>query len=224
MNKKEYTMTQQVKKPVYSLIGVMVSITLMAGCVLHVGAGESTNSASKGNSSSWSDGKNYSEVNKSIRISDGENVGNVSTVNGSLAIGDNVSAGRVTSVNGKLRAGTNATVSELSTVNGSLSAESGLRASGNVSTVNGSIKLYADSEVGGSVSTVNGSIKLEGVSIDENIETVNGSIDLTDGTRVKGDITFQWNKNNYGKIYLERPVELKFADESLKDKVVENFK
>lgn len=228
-------MTRHEKKPVYTFLGTILSIILLAGCVVHVGADESERT-----NSSWSDGQSYSEINKSIRISDGENVGNVSSVNGSLTMGDKVSAEKVTSVNGRLQVGTGASVNELSTVNGSLSAEAGLRARGNVSTVNGSINLHDDSEVGGSVSTVNGSIKLKGVSIDENIETVNGSIHLEDNTVVRGDITFHWNKNNTykgnnptltidssstveGNIYLERPVDLDFADESLKNRVVKNF-
>jgi DUF4097 and DUF4098 domain-containing protein YvlB len=225
-------MRNQMRKPVFTFVGSVVSIILLAGCVVHVGAGE--------NSNSWSDGKNYSEVNKSISIGDGKTVGNVSSVNGGLKLGDNVDAGKVSSVNGRLRVGSDARVDELSTVNGSLSSDEGLRSAGDVSTVNGSIKLKHNSNVGGTVSTVNGSINLEGVSIEKNIETVNGSIYLEDNTSVNGDIVFQWNKrNNYqgkdpklviesgsiveGQIILQRPVELDIEDKSTLDKVVEDF-
>ena len=158
-------MRNQMRKPVFTFVGSVVSIILLAGCVVHVGAGE--------NSNSWSDGKNYSEVNKSISIGDGKTVGNVSSVNGGLKLGDNVDAGKVSSVNGRLRVGSDARVDELSTVNGSLSSDEGLRSAGDVSTVNGSIKLKHNSNVGGTVSTVNGSINLEGVSIEKNIEKSN---------------------------------------------------
>ena len=228
-------MTKNIKKPIFTFMAGFTSLILLAGCVVHVGAGESDNHAS-----SWSSGKDYSEVNKSIKISEGKSVGNVSTVNGSLHLGDKVSAEKVSSVNGRLKVGDNVTVEGLSTVNGGLSAGEGLRAEDNVSTVNGSIKLHENSQVGGTVSTVNGSINLEGVIIGQNIETVNGSISLEDNTIVKGDITYRWNKkNNYnrkdpvlridasstveGNIYLERQVELDFADESLKSKVIEKF-
>ena len=234
-------MTNQLRKPIFTFIGAVCSIILLAGCIVHVGAGEAGEDG-YASSSSWSEGKNYSEVNKSINIGDGQSVGNVSTVNGSLSMGDSVTADKVSSVNGRLSVGENANVRELSTVNGSLKVGEGLRTKNDVSTVNGSIKLRNDSEVGGTISTVNGSITLDGVRVEKNIETVNGSITLSENSLVNGDIVYRWNKNNYnshtrkppvlkidgsssveGQIILEQEVELDFADKSLMDKVVERF-
>lgn len=226
-------MTQQVRRPVLTFILAVMSVILLAGCIVHVGA-------SKANAGISKDG-DYSSVNKSLTISEGKSIGDASAVNGRLTLEDNVIAKDVSSVNGRLAVGNNVTVDELSSVNGKLSAGHSLRANSDVSTVNGKIELREKSLVKGSVSSVNGKMEIDGVDIEKNIETVNASIELTGNTRVQGDIVYKRknNNNNYnqrnpvlriekgvridGNIILEGPVDLEFGDDNLKNKVIEKF-
>ncbi len=227
-------MTKPVQKSITTFFMAFFSIVMLGGCIVHVGSG-------KANASIDGYG-NYSEVNKSLRISEGRTVGDVSSVNGGLTIEDNVVAEDVTSVNGRLRVGENVTVDELSTVNGRLSAGEGLTANDDVSTVNGKIDLNANTTVKGNVSTVNGNIDLTSVLVEKNLETVNASILLSGNTHIKGDIRYngknrnndRWNKNNPkltiekgvkvdGQIIIEQEVDFDFADESMMDKVVRNY-
>ncbi len=231
-------MTTSVKKSVTTFLGTFfaafIAIVALTGCVIHVGSGKAN--------ASMGDYSDYSEVNKSIRVSEGRNVGDVSSVNGSIMIEDNVTAEEVTSVNGRLRVGENVTAEELSTVNGKLVAGEGLKTKEDVSTVNGGIELNERSVVGGNVSTVNGNIELEGVTVEKNIETVNSSIVLGYGTHIKGDIIYKdsnknqgdWNRKNPkltiedgarvdGKIIIEREVDFDFEDSSMMDKVVRDY-
>lgn len=226
-------MTQQVRRPVLTFIAAIMSVILLAGCIVHVGA-------SKANTSVSFD-QDYSSVNKALTIGEGKTIGDASAVNGRLTIEDNVNAQDVSSVNGRLSVGDNVTVNELSTVNGKISAGKGLVANNDVSTVNGKIELNEKSVVKGNVSSVNGKMELDGVDIEKNIETVNASIYLTGNTRVHGDIIYKRRNNNNsytkrnpvlridkgvtidGNIILEGPVDLEFDDKSINDKVIERF-
>ena len=227
-------MTKPIQKSISTFFVAFFSVVMLGGCIVHVGA-----SKANANVDGYS---NYSEVNKSLRISEGRSVGNVSSVNGSLTIEDNVVAEEVSSVNGRLRVGENVTVDELSTVNGSLTAGEGLTSNHSVSTVNGKIDLSDKSMVKGNVSTVNGSIDLTGVVVEKDIETVNASISLSGNTHIMGDIIYKDNnrgKNKWksknptltiekgvkvdGKIIVEREVDFDFADSSMMDKVVRKY-
>lgn len=229
-------MTQQVRKPVLTFIAAIMSITLLAGCIVHVGKSKA--------SANVSFDTDYSSVNKSLTIDEGKTIGDASAVNGRLTLRDNVTADDVSSVNGRLSVGDNVTVNELSTVNGKIDAGSRLLANNDVSTVNGKIELNEKSVVKGSVTSVNGKIEIDGVNIGKNIETVNASITLKGDTVVHGDIIYKRRNNkhkhnNYnrnpvlriekgvsikGNIILEGPVDLEFDDSSLQDKVIEEFK
>jgi hypothetical protein len=225
-------MTKQVKRPVITFLLAVMSLVLLAGCIVHVGSGKANATISSGD--------DYSSVNKSLTISQGRSIGDASAVNGRLTIEDGVSAKDVSSVNGRLSVGENVSVSDLSTVNGKLSAGNGLKASGDVSTVNGKIELNEGSEVKGDVSSVNGKMEIDGVTIYRNIETVNANIELTGNTVVKGDIVYKRKKNNKynqrnptlhikkgviveGNIIIEGPVDFEFEDDSLISKVIEKF-
>lgn len=226
-------MTKQVRRPVLTFIVAIMSVILLAGCIVHVGA-------SKANAKISIDG-NYSSANKSVTVSKGKTIGDASAVNGRLTIEDNVTAKDVSSVNGRLSVGDNVTVDELSSVNGKLSAGHGLLANGNVSTVNGKIELREKSTVKGNVSSVNGKMEIDGVAIQKNIESVNASIELSGNTHVQGDIVYKRKNNNNsynirnpvlriekgvridGSIILEGPVDLEFDDENLQSKVVKKF-
>lgn len=228
-------MTQQVRRPVLTFIAAIMSVILLAGCIVHVGA-------SKANVNASFD-QDYSSVNKSLTIGEGKTIRDASAVNGRLTVEDNVTAQDVSSVNGRLSVGDNVTLNDLSTVNGKISAGHGLMANGDVSTVNGKIELNEKSLVKGSVTSVNGKMALDGVDVENNIETVNASITLRGNTRVQGDIIYKRKNNKYsynnynrnpilriakgvridGNIILEAPVDLEFDDESLQDKVIEKF-
>lgn len=227
-------MTTSVKKSVITFLGVFFATVTLTGCVIHIGSGKANASMAE-----YSD---YSEVNKSIKVSEGRNVGDVSSVNGSISIEDNVTAEEVSTVNGRLRVGENVTVEELSTVNGKIVAGEGLKTSDDVSTVNGGIELNERTVIGGNVSTVNGNIDLAGVVIEKNIETVNASIVLGYGTHIKGDIIYKgknkdsgnWKNKQpkltiedgvrvEGSIIIEREVDFDFEDSNMMDKVVRNY-
>jgi UDP-3-O-[3-hydroxymyristoyl] glucosamine N-acyltransferase len=226
-------MTQQVRRPVLTFIAATMSIILLAGCIVHVGA-------SKANTNLSLD-EDYSSVNKSLTIGEGKTIGDASAVNGSLTIKDNVIAQDVSSVNGRLSVGDNVTVDELSTVNGKITVGEGLVANSDVSTVNGKIELNEKSVVKGSVTSVNGKMELDGVEIEKNIETVNASITLRGNTHVQGNIIYKRRNNNNsytkrnpvlrigkdvkidGNIILEGPVDLEFDDKSMNNQVIERF-
>ncbi len=226
-------MTQHARRPVLTFILAVMSVVLLAGCIVHVGA-------SKANAGVSIDG-DHSSVNKSLTIGEGKTIGDASAVNGRLTIEDNVTAKDVSSMNGSLSVGNNVTVEELSTVNGKLSVGHSLLATSNVSTVNGKIELREKSVVKGNVSSVNGKMEIDGVDIEKNIETVNASIELSGNTRVQGDIVYKRKNNNNsynnrnpvlriekdvridGNIILEGPVDIEFDDKSLQSKVIEKF-
>lgn len=225
-------MTKQVRRPVITFIFSVMTVILLAGCIVHVGANKAN--------ANISFGEDYSSVNKSLSIGEGKTIGDASTVNGKLSLADNVTAQEVSSVNGRLVVGESVNVDELSTVNGKLSAGKNFTSKGDVSTVNGKIELVKDSVVKGNVRSVNGKIDIDGVDIHQNIETVNGNVELNGNTRVRGDIIFERrNKNSYnkrspvlriekgvqvdGNIILESPVDIEFEDEDLKNKVITKF-
>jgi hypothetical protein len=226
-------MTQQVRRPVLTFIVAIMSVILLAGCIVHLGA-------SKVNAQVSTD-DDYSPANKYLTVGEGKTIGDASAVNFTLTIEDNVTAKDVSSVNGRLYVGDNVTVDELSSVNGNLSAGHGLLANRNVSTVNGKIKLREKSLVKGNVSSVNGKMEIDGVDIQKNIETVNASIELSGNTHVQGDIVYKRKNNNNsynnrnpvlrirkgvridGNIILEGPVDLEFDDESLQSKVIKKL-
>jgi len=206
---------------------------MLSGCIIHVGS-------SKANAE-YAFGSDHSSVNKSLTISKGKSIGDASSVNGRLTIEDDVKADDISSVNGSLIIGRNVQAEEISTVNGKLRAESNLFVKEDVSSVNGSIELASNSTVEGKVETVNGSITLDGVRVKDDIETTNGSIYLSGNTTVEGDIVYTWNKNNSqykgryptlsiddgvsisGNIILHRPVDLKFEDANLEQKVIKKY-
>jgi DUF4097 and DUF4098 domain-containing protein YvlB len=226
-------MTQQVRRPVLTFILAVMSLILLAGCIVHVGSGKANARISLDS--------DYSSVNKSLTIPEGKTIGDASAVNGRLSVEDNVTAEDVSSVNGRLSVGNNVSLDDLSSVNGKLSAGHGLLANGDVSTVNGKIVLHEKSVVKGNVSSVNGKMEIHGVDIERNIETVNANIELSGNTKVQGDIIYKRRNNNSnynkrnpllsikkgvvieGDIIIEGPVDFDFDDKSLHDKVIKKY-
>ena len=158
-------------------------------------------------------------LNKSIRIGDGETTSGASTVNGSITVGsDAVVTGTVSTVNGTIRIGDNARVEDAETVNGSLRVSDGAQSQdlssvngavhvgtgvtvdGEISVVNGKINLESGTTVSRDISNVNGEIKLSGAEIGGNLTTVNGDVLLQDKALLKGDLIVEkpsgWNNNS----------------------------
>jgi len=224
-------MTKQIKLPIYGFIGLITSLFMLAGCIIHVGASDA-----KGGYAYASD-RDYTSTNKSVKVPSGKSLGEVSSVNGSVTIDDGVTATEVSNVNGRIRIGDNVTVESVSLVNGSIKIGENFSAAGSVETVNGSIDIDEESIVNGNIETVNGDVRLEEVSVAKDIVTVNGDIFLTDGTVIEGDVRFEGkpNKNNWpsraptltvdktsdirGKIIIYKDVDFNFADPSMMDKV-----
>ncbi len=231
-HRKGTHMSNRIKRPVFTFIGTVFSFILLSGCIVHVGASPSEYGHS---------GSDYSSVNKSLKVSDGKEVGDLSSVNGRLSVGDRVSAEDISSVNGSLSIGSNVSAEDVSTVNGRLSASEGLRVSGDLTSVNGGISVARNSEILGDVTSVNGSIKLNGVTVGKNVETVNASIDILAGSQIKGNIVYQKTSrnNNYrgknpklsisadssldGQIILYREVDLDIDNSDLMKKVVRKY-
>lgn len=161
-------------------------------------------------------GEDGSEVNKSLEVPAGRQVGDLSSVNGSIRIEDDVKAGEVETVNGAIRLGDRVAVKSVEvvngsvragdelvvergveTVNGSLEFGPGLRAGGDVESVNGGIRS-SRCAIDGAVETVNGSIDLSACQIAKNIETVTGNVTLQDGTVLLGDLIVSKPNNNWG--------------------------
>jgi UDP-3-O-[3-hydroxymyristoyl] glucosamine N-acyltransferase len=232
----ELVMISQIRRPVYSFIGITLVSLSLSGCIIHVNA----------KSKDWdNDSTSYMEdlksTNKSVNVGEGRTVENVGSVNGSVVIKDNVTAKRVTNTNGSITIGDNVKVESVEAVNGGIKIGEGFVSEEDVSTVNGQIAIQEKSQIGGELSTVNGSVSINGVVVEKDIVTVNGSIKLKDGSLVKGDIHFRGNsKNNYyknypvlyisadsnveGDIILERPVELELENKSLESKVKRLYK
>ncbi len=142
-------------------------------------------------------GENFTTVNKTVQIEDGETVGKIRTVNGFVRIGEGSSAESIQSVNGAIDIDENARIEEgVSAINGGIDVERGADVGGNVETVNGGIEVWA-SKVGGDV------------------ETVNGAIELLDGTVVEGNVLVKkpwgWSSEDRKpvKVELGRDVQVK---------------
>jgi hypothetical protein len=152
-----------------------------------------------------------SKVNRAVRVSAGQTVGEVSSVNGSVHIEDGVTAQDVDTVNGSISIGKNARVGEVETVNGSITLGDGTKAA-SVGSVNGAMKLGENVQVEGEATTVNGSMVLaKGSSVKGSLENVNGSMSL-DAARVggrlktvNGDIKVGANSHVAGGMLVEKP-------------------
>lgn len=224
-------MINQIRRPIYSFIGITLMSISLSGCIIHVNAKDWDN---EHNQSSYS--SDIKSTNKSVKVDDGRTVEDVGSVNGRVSIADNVNAKRVTNTNGQIKIGDNVTVQSVKAVNGQIKIGDGFVSKEDVSTVNGQISIKEKGNIGGELSTVNGSITIRDVVVEKDIVTVNGSITLSEGSLVKGDIHFRGNnRNKYNKRYpvlyisadsnvegnivLERPVELKLENKALESKV-----
>ncbi len=153
-------------------------------------------------------------VNKSIRVGDGEQTGplssvngsitvgnsvvvdgDVATTNGSIRIGDNVQFQAAETTNGKIRVGSGAITDSLETVNGEISVGENASIQRGVETVNGGIQLSRGSTVGDDVGTVNGSLTVEGTEVGGDLSTVMGSVAVTEGSVVRGDVVIRKSKS-----------------------------
>ena len=155
-------------------------------------------------------------VNKSIRVGDGEQTGplssvngsitvgnsvvvdgDVETTNGSIKIGDNVQFQSAETTNGRIRVGSGAITDSIETVNGEISVGENASIRGSVETVNGGIQLSRGSTVGEDIGTVNGSLAVAGTDVGGDLSTVMGSVALTDGSIVRGDVVIR-KSNSWG--------------------------
>ncbi|SFR93873.1 hypothetical protein SAMN05216570_0898 [Dyella sp. OK004] len=140
------------------------------------------------------------KINGTVRVENGQQVGDVSTVNGSVRIGDNATVQKASTVNGSVELGEKSQATEISTVNGSATLGAGSRITGEVGTTNGTIKLGKGAEVAGKVANVNGTISLDAAHVAKGIETVSGSIYVGANSRVEGGILVEkpggWFNNN----------------------------
>lgn len=218
------------KKHTLALLIPLFSVTLLSGCIIHVGG----DADAHGNSSTVFGG---------IDIQSDRQVGDLSTVNGGIDIGHRSHAGDVSTVNGGIELGDNVSVEEAETVNGSITAGKNLQVNDDLETVNGRIELQKGARVGGDISTVNGDILLTDAVVNEDLQTLNGDIKLRGNTQIKGDVVFEhrkddgwdWSKEDEpalvvekdvridGRIILEKPVRLKLENPALLEKVERRY-
>ena len=167
---------------------------------------------------------NAGNVNKSVKIGEGNTSNGESSVNGSISVGAGaIGTGGLSTVNGRIRVDSDATVEAVSTVNGGVRIDSGSKTeslstvngainvaenvtvNGEIEAVNGQIDLGEGSEVRRDVSNVNGEIELRASKVNGDISTVTGDIDLSDGAEVMGNIVVEkpngwgWNDNEKSK-------------------------
>lgn len=218
------------KKSLIAGAVLLVSASMLSGCVIHVGNGSAV------------DGSDFSSILGNIDIAEGKHAGDISSVNGNVEISDHASADDVSIVNGNLEMESHVTVSSVDIVNGDISATSHLTVLGDVESVNGNINLPEQSKIGGSVETVNGDIIAVDTVIDKDIETLNGDISLKGSTHLVGSITYRKSESSWGKmsdskptlfigkdvivdgsIILERPVTLELENPSLNQKVIVSY-
>lgn len=157
-------------------------------------------------------------VNRSVRVADGEAASGASSVNGSVTVGSDATVtGDVSTVNGGIRVGDRSVIEDADTVNGSVKISDYVQAR-NLSTTNGNIQIGENATIDGYVSTTNGDITVEtnttvaddlgntngdieliGGRIGGTVSTTNGDIELFDGAVVGGDIIVEkargWNWN-----------------------------
>ncbi len=158
-------------------------------------------------------------VNKSVKIGDGNTSGGESSVNGSISVGSGaIVTGDLSTVNGRIRIGSDASVEDVETVNGGVRVDSGTKTEslstvngaidvadnvtvdGEIEAVNGEIDLGKGSSVRRGVSNVNGEIELHASTVGGNVSTVSGDVDLSGGAEVMGDIIVEksrgwgWNE------------------------------
>jgi len=232
----ELAMINQIRRPIYSFIGITLISFALSGCIIHVNA---KNKDWDTDTTAYS--SDVKSTNKSVKVGAGRTVQDVGSVNGSVIIKNKVTAERVSNTNGSISIGDNVKVASVNGVNGQIKIGKDFVAEQNVSTVNGQIKIQEQGQIGGELSTVNGNISINGVIVEKNIVTVNGNVTLKDGSLVKGNIYFSGQSNqNYNKNYpvlfisadsnvegdiiLERPVELAFENKRLESKVKRLYK
>ncbi|MFT6086056.1 MAG: hypothetical protein ACJAWT_001306 [Glaciecola sp.] len=226
-------MINQIRRPIYSFIGITLISLSLGGCIIHVNAKNKD-----GDKDSYS--SDVTSTNKSVKVAEGRTVEDVGSVNGSVVIKDNVTAKHVSNTNGRISIGNNVSVDSVDAVNGQIKIGERFVAKEGVSTVNGQIVIQEQGQIGGGLATVNGNILLNSVVVEKDIVSVNGNIKLKAGSLVKGDIHFHKSSNNYNKNYpvlyisadsnvhgdiiLERPVELELENTSLESKIKRLYK
>ncbi|MDZ3822564.1 MAG: hypothetical protein U0S76_03070 [Pseudoxanthomonas sp.] len=166
-----------------------------------------------------------SKVNGSIRLSSGEQAGDLSTVNGGISLAEQAAAGRIETVNGGVRLERGARAAAINGVNGSIRLAENAQVEGDLQGVNGAITLLEGARVGGDLGNVNGTISLERAQVGGGLTTTNGSVLVGAGSRIQGDLLVKrprgtWNESRppqvvigpdaevAGSLRFERPVRL----------------
>ena len=201
----------------------LISCLVLSGCVIHVDG-----------SGGWQ-GSGATSIFGDLEVGEGKTVKDVNSVNGDIALKNNVTANTVDTVNGDIRIGDNVSVGAFDTVNGDIQGGENLTVRNNISTVNGDIRFDKGTRIEGSLDTVNGDIKFNQTTLVEDINSVNGDIVLRNNSVVEGDIVFKRKKSKSynptpklvidesstvnGAIIIYSDVDLKIANESLRDKV-----
>ncbi|MBT0588066.1 hypothetical protein [Alteromonas oceanisediminis] len=224
------------KKTLVSALVIASSVTLLSGCIIHVGG------PAKGDYEfDLEDDRSMSSVLGDVSVSEGKQVNDVSSVNGSVTLHNRVTAQEVSTVNGSISIKNDVTVESVEIVNGDIQIGERFKAHDDVESVNGDISIDAAGDVSGDVETVNGDISLNNTLVGEDVETVNGDIHLFNNSVVMGDIIYErsnnkgWNQQNKptlriekgsevsGEIVLHRDVNLVIDDATTAAKVVRRF-
>ena len=151
-----------------------------------------------------------SSVNGSITVGAGAVIdGSLETVNGSIRVDENVSLRDAETVNGTIRIASGSSADDVSSVNGSIRLGDNVTLAGEIDVVNGKITVGSGSRIADGVANVNGEISITGADIGGNLETVNGDVSLLDGAVLRGDLIVDkpggWgnrNKNSKPKIVI----------------------
>jgi DUF4097 and DUF4098 domain-containing protein YvlB len=177
-------------------VGLLAMLALTVATPAHAGNVNKSVKIADGDTSSGE-----SSVNGSISVGSGAIVnGDLSTVNGRIRVDSDAQVEDVSTVNGGLRIDSGATTEDLSTVNGAINLAKNVTVNGEIEAVNGQIDIDAGGKVERDVSNVNGEITLWAATVGGDISTVSGDIRLLDGSEVMGDLIVEkqrgwsWNE------------------------------
>lgn len=209
---------------------------LLAGCVIHVGPGGYQNP-----------GANPDSIFGDIQVSSGQEVQNIESVNGSIELSHRTTARDVETVNGNVELGDWVRVAQVVTVNGNIRAGENLKVDHKLETINGNIYVGDNAKIRGNVQSINGNMVLNSTKVEGVLFNMNGDVSIKGFSVIVGDVIYKQGDSQHrhsqhiaqhqnkpelriakdviieGKIILKRPVDLRFENPELKEKVVYDY-
>lgn len=186
-------------------ISMTPGLTRVLGVALFVGVAAIAQAKTVAEDGAKTPNSNFSSVNKSLRVGQNAEVGDLDAVNGSIRVGAGSVVGKIDSVNGGIAVENGVRAVSVESVNGGIHLEAGVVIERDVESINGAINMRDGGEIGGDVSSINGQIRLNDVKLNGSITTHNGKIELQGDTEVLGEITVKKSRNHGGFFKRDKP-------------------